>query len=38
MVNKYKKEIEEYNRRIYASKSLPQLKIKGKKIGLLNVD
>ena len=36
--NKYKKEREEMNRRIYASKSLPELKIKGKKIGLLNVD
>ena len=36
--NKYKKEREEMNRRIYANRSLPQLKIKGKKIGLLNVD
>ena len=38
MTNKYKKEIEEYNRRIYSSKSLPMLKIIGKKKGLLNVD
>ena len=38
MSNKYKKQIEEHNRRIYASKSLPQLKIIGKKKGLLNVD
>ena len=38
MVNRYKKEIEEYNRRIYSSKSLPQLKNIGKKRGLLNVD
>ena len=38
MVNKYKKEIEEHNRRVYASKSLPRLKIIGKKKGLLNVD
>ena len=38
MTNKYKKEIEEYNRRIYGSKSLPELKIIGKKKGLLNVD
>ena len=39
MVNKYKKEIEEYNRRNYESKSLPELKRIGKeKIGLLNVD
>ena len=33
MTNKYKKEREEYN-----NKSLPQLKIIGKKMGLLNVD
>ena len=38
MTNKYKKEREEYNRRIYSSKSLPELKIIGKKKGLLNVD
>ena len=38
MINKYKKEIEEHNRRIYGNKSLPQLKIIGKKKGLLNVD
>ena len=38
MTNKYKKEREEYNRRIYANKSLPMLKIIGKKKGLLNVD
>ena len=38
MANKYKKEIEEHNRRIYNKKSLPELKIIGKKKGLLNVD
>ena len=38
MNNKYKKEIEEHNRRIYGNKSLPELKIIGKKKGLLNVD
>ena len=38
MINKYKKEKEEYNRRIYGNKSLPELKIIGKKKGLLNVD
>ena len=38
MTNKYKKEIEEHNRRIYNKKSLPELKIIGKKKGLLNVD
>ena len=38
MVNKYNKEIEEHNRRVYASKSLPRLKMIGKKKGLLNVD
>ena len=38
MNNKYKKEIEEYNRRIYGNKSLTELKIIGKKKGLLNVD
>ena len=38
MTNKYKKEIEEINRRVYGSKSLPELKRIGKKKGLLNVD
>ena len=38
MTNKNKKEIEEHNRRVYSSMSLPMLKIKGKKKGLLNVD
>ena len=38
MSNNYKKEREEYNRRIYGSKSLQELKIIGKKKGLLNVD
>ena len=38
MTNKYKKEIEEHNRRIYGNKSLAELKIIGKKKGLLNVD
>ena len=38
MTNKYEKEREEYNRRIYNNKSLPELKIIGKKKGLLNVD
>ena len=38
MTNKYKKEIEEHNRRIYSSKSLAKLKIIGRKKGLLNVD
>ena len=38
MNNKYKKEIEEMNRKVYGSKSLPELKIIGKKKGLLNVD
>ena len=38
MTNKYKKEIEEMNRRVYNSKSLPELKKIGKKKGLLNVD
>ena len=32
------KELQEHNRRIYASKSLLRLKIIGKKMGLLNVD
>ena len=38
MTNKYKKEIEEHNRKVYASKSLLKLKMIGKKKGLLNVD
>ena len=38
MTNKYKKEKEEMNRRIYNSKSLAELKIIGKKRDLLNVD
>ena len=39
MTNKYKKQIEEHNRRVYASKSLKELKRIGKvKKGLLNVD
>ena len=38
MTNKYKKEREEINKRVYGSKSLPLLKIIGKKKGLLNVD
>ena len=38
MNNKYKKEREEMNRRVYGSKSLPELKIIGKKKGLCNVD
>ena len=38
MNKKSKKEVEEINRRVYSSKSLPELKIKGKKMGLLNVD
>ena len=38
MPDKYKKEIEEHNRRVYASKSLPRLKMIGKKKGLLNAD
>ena len=32
------KELQEHNRRIYASKSLLSLKMIGKKKGLLNVD
>ena len=31
MSDKYKKEREEYNRRIYNNKNLPELKIIGKK-------
>ena len=38
MTNKYKKEIEEINRRVYANKKLAELKRIGKKKGLLNVD
>ena len=38
MTNKYKKEIEEHNRRIYNKKSFAELKKIGKKKGLLNVD
>ena len=38
MNNKYKKEKDEINRRIYGNKSLAELKIIGKKKGLLNVD
>ena len=39
MTNKYKKQIEEHNRRVYASKSLQELKRIGKvKKGLFNVD
>ena len=38
MTNKYKKEREEINRRVYNKKSLARLKIIGKKKGLLNVD
>ena len=38
MNNKYKKEKDEMNRRIYNSKSLAELKIIGKKRDLLNVD
>ena len=33
MTNKYKKEREEINRRVYGNKSLPALKIIGKKKG-----
>ena len=38
MTNKYKKEIEEINRRVYGNKTLAKLKEIGKKKGLLNVD
>ena len=38
MNNKYKKEKDEINRRVYNKKSLPALRIIGKKKGLLNVD
>ena len=38
MVNKYKKEIEEINRKVYGNKTFADLKRIGKKKGLLNVD
>ena len=38
MANKYKKEKDEINRRVYNKKTLPELKRIGKKKGLLNVD
>ena len=38
MSNKYKKEIEDMNRRVYGNKNLAELKRIGKKKGLLNVD
>ena len=38
MTNKYKKEIEDINRRVYGNKKLAELKRIGKKKGLLNVD
>ena len=38
MVNKYKKEIEDINRRVYGNKTFTELKRIGKKKGLLNVD
>ena len=38
MVNKYKKEIEEINRKVYGNKTFADLKRIGKKRGLLNVD
>ena len=38
MTNKYKKEIEEINRKVYGNKKLAELKRIGKKRGLLNVD
>ena len=38
MTNKYKKEIEEINRRVYSNKTFAELKKIGKKKGLLNVD
>ena len=38
MNNKNKKEKDEYNRRVYNDKTLPELKRIGKKRGLLNVD
>ena len=38
MVNKYKKEIEDINRKVYGKKTFAELKRIGKKRGLLNVD
>ena len=38
MTNKYKKEIEEINRKVYGNKNLAELKRIGKKKDLLNVD
>ena len=38
MSNKYKKEIEDINRRVYGNKTITDLKRIGKKRGLLNVD
>ena len=38
MTNKYKKEIEDINRRVYGNKTFAELKRIGKKKGLLNVD
>ena len=38
MTNKYKKEIEEINRKVYGNKTFAELKRIGKKKGLLNVD
>ena len=38
MTNKNKKEIEEINRRVYANKSLAELKRSAKRKGLLNID
>ena len=38
MTNKYKKEIEDINRRVYGNKTFADLKRIGKKKGLLNVD
>ena len=38
MVNKYKKEIENINRKVYGNKTFAELKKIGKKKGLLNVD
>ena len=38
MTNKYKKEIEDINRKVYGNKTFAELKRIGKKKGLLNVD
>ena len=38
MTNKYKKEIEDMNRKVYGNKTFAELKRIGKKKGLLNVD